>query len=176
MSTYQELFRDPRWQKKRLKIFERDDWTCTRCTDDQFELHIHHLKYVKGRKPWEYSDDQLTTYCVNCHTQFHLFEKCTGIVCYWAFFDDILAPIGYVTWSGKTIKRGGDYDDEYICHKPNGKEIGIPAGCGTLFLKPDFLLPSMYESWMFSCMAETERFALGTGPTPISTSEKAHQL
>lgn len=29
--SYAEKFKDPRWQKKRLKIMERDNWKCCEC-------------------------------------------------------------------------------------------------------------------------------------------------
>ena len=29
--TYTELLKDPRWQKKRLEIYERDNFTCNQC-------------------------------------------------------------------------------------------------------------------------------------------------
>lgn len=35
MSEYKEKLKDPRWQKKRLQIFERDDWCCQKCGDER---------------------------------------------------------------------------------------------------------------------------------------------
>ena len=29
--AYYRKLRDPRWQKRRLEIFARDDWTCQGC-------------------------------------------------------------------------------------------------------------------------------------------------
>ena len=45
---YTELLKDPRWQRKRLKIFERDEFKCRRCNDEFTNLHIHHLYYKNG--------------------------------------------------------------------------------------------------------------------------------
>jgi len=67
MSKYSEKLRDPRWQKKRLKVLERDYWTCQECGDKTTTLHVHHRKYIKGRNPWEYDDDVLITLCETCH-------------------------------------------------------------------------------------------------------------
>lgn len=64
-TTYQKKLLDPRWQKKRLKILERDDWTCQRCGDSTSFLHVHHLSY--GKEPWDVSNDLLVTLCENCH-------------------------------------------------------------------------------------------------------------
>lgn len=67
MTTYSEKLRDPRWQKQRLKILERDDWACQACFDSESTLHVHHRYYTKGSEPWEYSDEALLTLCEECH-------------------------------------------------------------------------------------------------------------
>lgn len=41
--SYAEKLRDPRWQKKRLKIFERDGWACQDCRSTTNTLNLHHL-------------------------------------------------------------------------------------------------------------------------------------
>lgn len=65
--TYAELLRDPRWQRRRLEIFQRDGWVCTGCADTANELHVHHKRYERGRKPWEYDDEDLVTLRKDCH-------------------------------------------------------------------------------------------------------------
>lgn len=65
--SYGDLLKDPRWQKKRLEIFERDGWRCVWCKKENETLHIHHVDYQMGLKPWEYSNDQLLTLCEDCH-------------------------------------------------------------------------------------------------------------
>lgn len=62
---YREQLKSPEWQKKRLKIFERDDFTCRHCQAKDQTLHIHHFKY-DGR-PWEVEDEYLITLCWECH-------------------------------------------------------------------------------------------------------------
>lgn len=69
MSTYAELLRDPRWQKKRLEVLEDANWTCTRCHDDETELHVHHLRYRWNAKPWDYDLDELRCLCKTCHAR-----------------------------------------------------------------------------------------------------------
>ena len=32
---YSEKLRDPRWQKARLKVLERDNWTCVNCGETE---------------------------------------------------------------------------------------------------------------------------------------------
>jgi hypothetical protein len=65
--TYAEKLKDPRWQKKRLEILERDDFTCQICNDNKTELHVHHLYYVNDREPWDYKNESLVSLCKNCH-------------------------------------------------------------------------------------------------------------
>ena len=65
--TYSELLRSPLWQKKRLRILERDDFTCQHCGCKERELQVHHRIYHKGAKPWEYDDSELITLCSRCH-------------------------------------------------------------------------------------------------------------
>lgn len=67
--TYQEKLLDPRWQRKRLEIFQQDDWRCQKCGSLQNTLHAHHLYYEKGREPWEYSMDAYMTLCASCHQE-----------------------------------------------------------------------------------------------------------
>jgi 5-methylcytosine-specific restriction endonuclease McrA len=66
-NSYSEKLKDPRWQKKRLKILDRDNWCCTCCADNESELQVHHLKY--SGNPWEIEDELLTTLCVECHSK-----------------------------------------------------------------------------------------------------------
>lgn len=67
MATYSDLLRDPRWQKKRLEILNRDDFYCGKCFDGETTLHVHHKHYQHGKKPWEYNSDFLITLCKTCH-------------------------------------------------------------------------------------------------------------
>jgi hypothetical protein len=63
------MLRSPLWQKKRLLIFDRDHWMCTRCFDTKSNLQVHHLDYIPGVLPHEYPDDMLTTLCDQCHAK-----------------------------------------------------------------------------------------------------------
>ena len=64
---YVEKLKDPRWQKKRLEIFERDGWACKGCGNTKNTLHVHHLFYFKNKEPWEIHNGFLITLCENCH-------------------------------------------------------------------------------------------------------------
>lgn len=65
--NYTDKLKNPRWQKRRLEILARDEFMCRKCGRDDKTLSVHHLKYIKGREPWEYSDKYLITYCETCH-------------------------------------------------------------------------------------------------------------
>lgn len=67
--AYLAKLRDPRWQKMRLQVLERDEWTCRRCFDSQSTLHVHHRWYTSGHDPWEYPMAALVTLCVSCHEE-----------------------------------------------------------------------------------------------------------
>jgi hypothetical protein len=71
--TYAEKLKDPRWQKKRLKVFERDHWECTNCCNKHRPLHVHHLKY--NGNPWKTKMKYLTTLCDYCHEFQHEIDK-----------------------------------------------------------------------------------------------------
>lgn len=69
--TYAEDLKHPKWQRKRLEIMQRDGWKCSGCESDDKPLHVHHIRYISGRKPWEYADGDLSTFCLDCHKLYH---------------------------------------------------------------------------------------------------------
>lgn len=69
LSPYQNKLRDPRWQKKRLEVFERDRWTCRACDGTDMTLHVHHLYYEKEKDPWDYPIEAFVTLCEECHEE-----------------------------------------------------------------------------------------------------------
>lgn len=66
-STYSKKLLNPAWQRKRLEILNRDEFTCQSCFDSETTLHVHHKYYERGRAPWDYPPEALVTLCVNCH-------------------------------------------------------------------------------------------------------------
>ena len=71
MATYKEMLLDPRWQKKRLEVLESAGWACEFCFETESTLHVHHARYIKGRKPWEYERSDLKALCADCHSEHH---------------------------------------------------------------------------------------------------------
>jgi len=74
---YREKLRDPRWQKKRLQVFDRDKWKCAACLDDSSTLSAHHLVYTAA-DPWDEPIEHLETLCDYCHNRREWFNEFWG--------------------------------------------------------------------------------------------------
>jgi hypothetical protein len=71
-NTYAEKLLDPRWQKLRLQVFERDDWKCRACGNTSKTLNAHHPVYhPHSDGPWDYEIDSIITLCSECHSDEH---------------------------------------------------------------------------------------------------------
>lgn len=68
MSSYNEMLRDPRWQRKRLCVMDRDGFRCRDCGREDRTLNVHHCHYMRGG-PWETPDELLLTLCEECHVK-----------------------------------------------------------------------------------------------------------
>jgi hypothetical protein len=73
--NYRDELKDPRWQRKRLEIMQRDNWRCQRCNREDTTLNVHHRYYLKGRAAWEYESEVLITVCEPCHESVEEFVK-----------------------------------------------------------------------------------------------------
>ena len=71
MKWKSEELQHPKWQRIRLEVMERDNWACIGCGAQDITLHVHHIRYIEGRKPWEYCMADLTTLCSECHKSSH---------------------------------------------------------------------------------------------------------
>ena len=69
--SYFNKLKDPRWQKRRLQVLQRDDFRCRLCADEHSTLHVHHLFYERGAEPWDAEDAALLTLCESCHEGLH---------------------------------------------------------------------------------------------------------
>lgn len=77
---YKEKLKHPLWQKKKCEIMTRDGFKCQKCGSIEKTLHVHHITYdnVKNGNPWECPNEDLVTWCEDCHSEFHheeLLEK-----------------------------------------------------------------------------------------------------
>ena len=67
--SYQSDLMDPRWQRKRLEIFQRDGFQCLRCWAVDRTIVVHHRIY--HLRPWDCPDFDLETLCDACHHKEH---------------------------------------------------------------------------------------------------------
>ncbi len=69
---WSDQYLHPNWQRMRLFILNRDNFTCINCKDKQKTLHVHHLKYPKNGFIWDVPHWYLVSLCEQCHQQEHL--------------------------------------------------------------------------------------------------------
>lgn len=132
MSYYSELLKDPKWQKKRLDIFNRDGWACRECDAKDQTLHVHHKQYTYGKPPWETSDEYLITLCESCHSieeslkqnnLLHSFAKSGDMTCWslWKLINAMTFLKAHHPDEYKSIKENiksviSKYGDELSVH------------------------------------------------------------
>lgn len=73
--NYAEKLKDPRWQRKRLWVLNRADFTCDNCGDTEQTLNVHHMFYDRNLDPWDYPDYSLHCLCETCHKEAHQLRK-----------------------------------------------------------------------------------------------------
>jgi hypothetical protein len=66
---FSKQYKDPRWQKKRLEIMQRDEFMCSDCAANDKTLNVHHKYYIPDKKPWDYDNQLLITLCEDCHLE-----------------------------------------------------------------------------------------------------------
>lgn len=167
MTTYRQHLRHRNWQRKRLEIFERDGWRCTRCADidEAVELHVHHLKYYRGRFPWEYTNEELTTLCDVCHRIVHGFlshngeiplnPSVSGIVVSCDVVDDFIVPGTVLMWYGTSAREDHPNKDPlWECiHPRTGDMQYMDASTHELF--PSIgLIGEAFITWVEKCVSE----------------------
>lgn len=64
---YFEQLKDPRWQRKRLEIMQRDEFACSCCASETKTLNVHHTYYERNVLLWDYPSGSLVTLCEDCH-------------------------------------------------------------------------------------------------------------
>lgn len=71
--TYAEKLKDPRWQRKKTQVWERDDYTCCACGTKSEQVHAHHTNYTG--EPWDAPLKDMVTLCHKCHTHQKEFKR-----------------------------------------------------------------------------------------------------
>lgn len=90
---YKEQIKSPKWQKKRLEVMQKDNFTCQLCGNTESMLNVHHLSYHRDRNIWEYEEWELITLCENCHKEEH------------SSMDDIINEIDSIKSRGVTMRE-----------------------------------------------------------------------
>lgn len=72
--TYSEKLKHPKWQKKRLEVLQRDNFSCVCCGNENKSLQVNHDIYI-GFNPWDTPIENLRTVCETCHTILEYFKK-----------------------------------------------------------------------------------------------------
>lgn len=181
MSAYADKLRDPRWQKKRLEILQRDNWMCFNCHDNTKTLHVHHIEYEGGAEPWDYPDDYYQTLCFDCHNRYesnkkeyesqlisdyrHRFKDeflrgCLAQI----FRSEKIAELVYLTWEVGIkesvhilIEASRAKAAPFLGNKPSPIPPFCPA-CGNL----DFILFEQYEISRCSFCGTVHNYAKNT--------------
>jgi replicative DNA helicase len=97
---YREKLKDPRWQKVRFAIFNRDNWKCIRCGASERPLHTHHLSYT-AYDPWDEPLENLATLCEDCHSLEHGIDAENGTP-----IEDLATLPSSAKWIKATIIEG----------------------------------------------------------------------
>jgi len=125
-STYSEKLRDPRWQRKRLEIMSRDNFSCQNCGSTTETLNVHHKAYLPKTQPWDYADHFLVTLCERCHESIEV------------------SKIDLCVW------LGGDSDRWNLLSQIFCDSGGyLPRLCACLeLLKDESLAEKLYDKWL----------------------------
>jgi hypothetical protein len=129
-----EAYKDPRWQKRRLQIMERDGWACVACRRTDETLHVHHKAYYG--MPWEVSDHDLQTLCEKCHESLGPHPK-AGIY-FMRCEDDLMLVVRHCPVCA----------NEYLVESEAGDYIECWDGCG--WKHPVGIFTVMWRAWNFS--------------------------
>jgi hypothetical protein len=112
--TYSEKLKDPRWQRRRLEIMQRDDFTCLRCEEAENTLHVHHLYYVSGREPWDYPLWSYQTLCEKCHKETR--EIPENLETWEILMDSLVGREGFTPNTDFYVMEIGSALDRLSCH------------------------------------------------------------
>jgi len=70
----EKFYKSSAWDKKRLKILQRDNFECQICKEEgRFApaTTVHHILHLKDRPDLALDDDNLVSVCSVCHNREH---------------------------------------------------------------------------------------------------------
>lgn len=130
--SYREQLLHPSWQRRRLEILKRSDFSCEICGDEGSTLHVHHRRYVKGRMVWEYADEELTALCETCHKDQHVYRELLDKIlfeadaCQGAAYQQAIGLLG--GYFAALVSIGPETEQEAIDCDGHSHDLGILAG------------------------------------------------
>ena len=165
--AFWELYKDPRWQRKRLEVMSLAGFACEECGDTGTTLNVHHGYYEKGNAPWEYDNDTLHCLCEPCHkltSELMSLVKPLLALCSRQEIDSVASYVAVrLAVRGKRrIRPGAAYEwiKEGLCDY-----LGLPdapkESIGLMDLSPE-ALQSMRTVEMFRRRSILNRLAPGT--------------
>lgn len=99
---FKDQYKHPQWQKKRLEALEYYGFQCADCGTGSEQLHVHHVRYKRGAKLWDYPVTELSVLCANCHEESHKAKDEINdlLLSHGAGFDKVIAEIisGYASY------------------------------------------------------------------------------
>lgn len=69
-SPYNEQLKNKKWKAFRDFIFVVRGCKCEMCGITE-KLQVHHPNYIRGRKAWEYTCNEVVVLCEQCHRKTH---------------------------------------------------------------------------------------------------------
>lgn len=124
MSTYYEMLKDPRWQRKRLEILQAADFKCVDCGSAESTLHVHHMYYEKGKKPWEYDNLTLRCLCEDCHSRIQDTQAEIARMIAYLHTGDLTFVLGFVeAATAISAYAQGDTSASVVMHGANAGDL-----------------------------------------------------
>lgn len=69
-----KLYSKKEWRAFAAEVIKLHKEQCSHCLSSRKDgaiLQVHHIHYINGRKPWEYSCQECTVLCKGCHAKEH---------------------------------------------------------------------------------------------------------